>query len=406
MRRFSLEKWGGTETVVFNISRAMAQQGIECSIRCTNMFSRSGYEAMDGVQIKRFSYLFPWIGLSANAKARLRLKGGSPLALPLFFSLLREKDVSIIHTHVQHRLGGMARTAAKLKRIPYVVSIHGGHFTIPAEQNEKMIDPFRGKPEWGKLFGFLFGARRTLQDADAVICVGENECREVQKRFPAKRVSYIPNGVHVDMFAGADGAAFREKYGFQSSEKMILCLSRIDYQKNQLGLVRAFAEFAAGHPEYRLVLIGPVTVEAYHAEVVREIETLDITERVLVIEGFKPDDPLLPSAYKAAEMFVLPTHHEPFGIVILEAWAARVPVIATRIGGIPGFTTDEENILLVEKDDQRQLVGQLERLSADESLRRRLAENAYREVSEKYDWSIIARRVREVYEQTICDYKP
>jgi len=251
MRRFSLEKWGGTETVVFNISRAMVRQGMECSIRCTNMFSRSGDEEMDGVLIRRFSYIFPWIGLSEDAKARLRLKGGSPLTLPLFFSLLKDKNVSIIHTHVQHRLGGMARTAAKLKRIPYVVSIHGGHFTIPAEQTEKMIDPFRGKPEWGKAFGFLFGARRTLQDADAVICVGENEYREVQQRYPTKNVSYIPNGVHVDRFAGADGAAFREKYGFQPLEKIILCLSRIDYQKNQLGLVRAFAEFAPRHPDHR-----------------------------------------------------------------------------------------------------------------------------------------------------------
>jgi len=150
---------------------------------------------------------------------------------------------------------------------------------------------------------------------------------------------------------------------------------------------------------------GPVTVEAYHDEVVKEIEALGLTEKVLIIRGLKPNDPLLPGAYKAAEMFVLPTHHEPFGIVILEAWAARVPVVATRIGGIPGFTTDGENILHVEKDNQRQLVEQMERLATNQPLRQRLIDYAFREVSAKYDWSIIAGRVREIYEQTIRNYE-
>jgi len=400
MRRFTLEKWGGTETVVFNLSRELIRRGIESPIYCTDMFSKPGRETVDGVPVNRFRYCFPWFGLSAEAKARLRLKGGSPLSLSLFFALLREKNLSLIHTHIQHRMGGIARTVAQLRSIPYVVSIHGGHFTIPDDQNEAMQDPFRGKLEWGKLFGWLFGARRTLADADAVLCVGENEYREVQSRFPDKSVHYIPNGVEVDRFRQADPAPFREAFGFNANDKLLLCLSRIDYQKNQLLLVDAFTDFAASHPEWKLVLIGPVTVEAYHRRILEAVEQAGLKDRVCILPGLKPDDPLLPSAYKAADLFVLPTSHEPFGIVILEAWAAGTPVIATRIGGIPGFSAHEVNLLHFEDRDRTGLRAQMERMAGDPEFRARLVRAAAEEVK-KYDWSAIAEKVLTVYRETL-----
>ena len=403
MRRFVPEKWGGTESVVFNVSHELNRKGIESPIFCTAMFSTSGVQTFYTVPVKRFRYVFPWFGLSRAAKDKLRLKGGSPLSLSLFFGLLRERNLSIIHAHVQHRLGGMARTVAKLKGIPFVVSIHGGHFTLPPEQAEKMADPFRGKLEWGKVFGFLFGARRVLNDADAIICVGENEYREVKRRFPLKNVFHVPNGVDVNRFAGADGAAFRAACGFGTSEKIVLCVSRIDYQKNQMGLVRAFARFAETHSDHRLVLIGAVTVEEYHEQLLAEIDKLGLRDVVQIIPGLAPDDPLLPGAYKAAEMFVLASRHEPFGIVILEAWAAGLPVVVHAVGGIPGFCADRENALLVEPDNEPQFAEGMAELAADAALRAALSKRAFETVSSRYDWSVVVARIREIYSRILHD---
>ena len=401
MRRFVPEKWGGTESVVFNLARVFIREGIESPIFCTDMFSGPGLQLQQEVPVHRFRYVFPWLGLSAEAKDKLRLKGGSPLALGLFFRLLIEKDLSLIHTHVQHRLGGMARTVAKLRRIPLVVELHGGHFTLPQEQVDKMTEPFRGKLEWGKVFGLLIGARRVLNDADAIICVGENEYVQMKAHYPSKDIFHVPNGVEIDRFEQADGAAFRAAYGFATTEKIVLCVSRIDYQKNQLGLIRAFADFSATHPEYRLVLIGAITVTAYHEEVLAEIEQRGLSDRVQIIPGLAPDDPLLPSAYQAADLFVLPSHHEPFGIVILEAWAAGLPVVANRVGGIPGFTTDHENILLVEPDDEAALAERMGELADDADLRNRLTTAAQSAVKASYSWTMIATRIREIYESRL-----
>jgi glycosyltransferase involved in cell wall biosynthesis len=399
MRRFVPDKWGGTETVVFNLARELEKSGISSPIFCTDMFAKRGEEIINGVTVRRFRYCFPWFGLDEAAKSALRLKGGSPLSLSLFFSLLFSKDLTMIHTHVGRRLGGIARTAARIRNVPYVIHVHGGRHTVPQDQYDQMTAPVAGKLEWGKLFGWIFGSRRVFDDAAAVICVGQSEADEMRGRGQ-KNVHYLPNGVHVQRFAQATPEAFRKEYGLENNP-FVLCLSRIDFQKNQLLLVKAFANFRETHPDWKLVFIGSVSVEEYHRKILDEIARQNLQDSVLIIPGLKPDDPLLPSAYKAAEMFVLPTANEPFGIVILEAWAAGTPVIATRVGGIPGFTTDEENILLSDDNDAVMLAEKMNRLAAAPELKHKLAENGLCEVSAHYDWSAIAERVVRIYEEIL-----
>lgn len=399
MRRFVPDKWGGTETVVFNLARELEKQGIDSPVFCTDMFAKPGAEKIGGVTVKRFRYCFPWFGLDQAAKNALCLKGGSPLSLPLFFALLRQKNLKLIHTHVGRRLGGIARTVARLRKIPYIIHVHGGRHTVPQEQYDSMTAPVKGKIEWGKIFGLVFGSRRVFKDAAAVICVGQSEADEMRRRGQ-KNVYYLPNGVHVQRFAEAMPQAFRQEYGLED-RKFVLCLSRIDFQKNQLLLVKAFAEFRKTHPDWKLVFIGSVSVEEYYRKLLDEIAVQNLQDSVLIIPGLKPDDPLLPSAYKAAEMFVLPTANEPFGIVILEAWAAGTPVIATRVGGIPGFTADGENILLTEDNNAVMLTEQMERLASSPELQHKLRTNGKREVAAHYDWNAIAGRVMEIYGEVL-----
>lgn len=405
MRRLVTERWGGTEGVVFNVSRELLARGVESTIHCTAMLAPPGREKLGPVTVVRHRYVFPWLGLSESAKEALRLKGGSPLSWSLFMGVLRENNVSLIHVHVQHRLGGIARTVARLKRVPYVVSLHGGYFTLPEDQMEKMKAPFAGKVEWGKIFGALLGSRRVLQDADGILCVGQSEYEEVRKRYPNKRVFQMPNGVDVQRFAQADGSAFRTAFGYDTDDKLVLCVSRIDSQKNQVGLVRAFSRFAQMHPAHKLVLIGPVSVDAYREEVVAEIAHLKLSDNIRLIDGLRPDDPLLPSAYKASEMFVLPSVHEPFGIVVLEAWAAGIPVIASRVGGIPGIAVDRKTALLAEPGSEDDLVEKMEELAADGELRAELVGHAFRTVESKFGWPAIAEQLCSIYNELLNAHK-
>jgi glycosyltransferase involved in cell wall biosynthesis len=106
---------------------------------------------------------------------------------------------------------------------------------------------------------------------------------------------------------------------------------------------------------------------------------------------------MLPAAYHAAEVFCLPSLHEPFGIVILEAWAAGRPVVAARVGGIPSFTRDGEDIVLAAPGDVEDLAARLVQVLQDPALAARIAAAGQAKARRDFSWSAIAGRLLEIY---------
>ena len=397
MRRFVPEKWGGTESVVFHLAREFNRLGIESPIFATAMFARAGVETVRGVEVHRFPYVLPWWGLSAAQRHALELKGGNPFSWPLLKALRADKRADLFHAHVQHRLGGSVRHTARRHGIPYAVSIHGGHHTLPQAQTESMLAPTRGKPEWGRAVGLLLGARRTLDDAGAIFCVGEDEYTAMKAERPTQAVHYQPNGVDLARFQNARPEDFFARFPELADKALVLCVSRVDSQKNQILLVEAFARLKEALPRHHLVLIGAEVVTAYGEKLRAAVAAAGLADRFTWIPGLPPEDPALPGAFRAASCFVLPSVHEPFGIVILEAWAAGLPVIATRVGGIPGFTTDGENILHIPSGDAAALAAALRRLQEEPDLPRHLAKNGFALAQERYDWPAVARNLLDLY---------
>ena len=396
-RRFVLSEWGGTETTILQTSRALQRAGHEAAIFTSLALSNQRRETIAGVAVRRFPYSYPFFGLSADDRRDMDKKGGNLLSLSLLLGLLREPGVDLIHAHTGKRVGGVVRTAARLRGIPYVVTLHGGYFAVPKGEMDQMLATIRNRPEWGRVFGALLGARRVLQDAAAVICVGGDEYAAATASLPGQRVELIPNGVDCDAFAQGDAAAFRAAYGIAADRRIILCVSRIDYQKNQIGLVESLATVAARVPSVHLVLLGPVTVAGYHERLLARVKDLGLTDRVTLIPGLRPDDPQLPAAYHAAEVFCLPSLHEPFGIVILEAWAAGRPVVAARVGGIPSFTTDGADIVHAQPGDTADLAARLIQVLDDPQLAGRIAAAGQAKARRDYAWSAIAARLVDIY---------
>ena len=150
-------------------------------------------------------------------------------------------------------------------------------------------------------------------------------------------------------------------------------------------------------PEVHLVLLGPVTVPGYHERLRGRIEDLGLGDRVTLVPGLRPDDPMLPAAYHAAEVFCLPSLHEPFGIVILEAWAAGRPVVAARVGGIPSFTRDGEDIIHCRPDDPEDLAARLVQVMEAPALAARIAAAGRERARSDFSWSAIAGRLLDIY---------
>lgn len=398
-RRFVADAWGGTETTILQTSRALRAAGHDIRIFTSLALSDRRREDLAGVPVRRFPYVYPFWGLTPQDVRDMDRKGGNLLSLPLLWALLREPGVDLLHAHTGKRLGGVVRTAARLRGIPYVVTLHGGYFVVPPGEMDQMLAPIRRRFEWGRAAGALLGARRVLEDAAAVLCVGGDEYAAAREHLPGKRVELLPNGVDCALFVGGDGAAFRAAEGIPAGRRLILCVGRIDYQKNQIGLVEALAGVLPRVPEAHLVLIGPVTVEGYRARLDARIADLGLTSRVTLIPGLRSDDPRLTGAYQAADVFCLPSLHEPFGIVILEAWAAGLAVVAARIGGVPSFTRDGEDVLHAAPGNSTDLAQRLVTVLTDPALAARLAAAGRDKARREYDWARISERVLGLYRE-------
>jgi len=397
-RRFVADEWGGTETSILQSSRALTAAGHPTRIFTSLALSGSRQEVMQDVEVQRFAYSYPFFGLSRSDRREMDKKGGNLVSLSLLWALLREPGVDLLHAHTGKRLGGIVRTAARLRGIPYVITLHGGYFDIPAGQMQQMLAPIRRTFEWGKPLGALLGSRRVLQDAAAVLCVGDNEYRAARAALPGKRVELLPNGVDSEFFASGDGDRFRQHFGIPKSRHIILCVGRIDYQKNQLALLEALPAVLERQPDTQLVLVGPVTVDDYRQRILQHIERHGLQDHVSLIPGLQANDPLLRGAYHAAAVFCLPSLHEPFGIVVLEAWAAGLPVVAARVGGIPSFTRDGEDVLHADPEQPSTLARQLLNIMCNPQLAGHLAGNGRTRARQEFDWRVISRQLANLYE--------
>ena len=398
-RRYVAGEWGGTETVVQEISRQQQQQGWEPVIVTSMALASESRENLAGVPVVRHRYCYPFLGLSRDQKAALDKKGGNLLSLPLAADLLTRSNVRLYHAHALNRLGGTVRAAARLRGKPFVVSLHGGVFDVPEDEQADLQKPVRGHVEWGRFWGALVGARQVLQDADHVICVGESETDKARAALPHGRISHLPNGVDCARFAHGNGARFRRDHGISQDAFLVLNISRIDAQKDQLTLVRAFAKMRDQHPNAHLLLIGPETQPDYARRLRECIAVLGISSQVTLLPGIPNASPALVDALHACDLFVLPSRHEPFGIVALEAWSACRPVIASRVGGLASLIRHDDTGWHFETGSVESLVRIMQHAAAHPGQSRQIAEAGRREAHAHYDWSCIAAQLEAIYQQ-------
>ena len=374
-RRFVRSDWGGTETVILETSKALLALGHHTEIYCPRALSTEDHEVIDGIPVTRFGYLYPYLGLSEAARVQMDRKGGNLFSFPLMRGLRRFPHLDLIHLHTGKRLGAIGRYVAAQRKIPYVISLHGGVYDVPAGEAQTWTAPANGTFEWGKVLGWWVGARRVLDDAAAIVCVGRKELKEAptppseSDRGPPAQRGGCARASPAAM--AADSAARR---GIPADAFVILVVGRIDPQKNQLLAVRLLAELRRVEPRAHLVLVGPVTNADYDASLSKEISALGLDANVTLIRGLETSDPDLVNAYHAADLFLLPSVHEPFGIVILEAWAAGLPVVASNVGGVPSFVSDGENGCLFPSGDLAALLGTVREMIANPDRRRKIAE--------------------------------
>ena len=397
IRRFAFKEWGGTETVVWNTARTLQEKSNPSEIFATSALSSVGDEVRNSIPIHRFRYKYPNFPLSKEKIRILDKKGGNPVVSGLGKALTKG-EFDILHCHTMGRMAAVVRTASRQLHVPYVMTLHGGYFDVPPAEIKQMVMPLKGTIPYGNIMDRLLGRRiDALKLANGIVCVGENELQPAKEHFPDKLIIHLPNGVNYDYFHDYSGTDFRKQAGIRPDRKILLCVSRLDYQKNQLILPEILA--LLGEP-WHLVLIGAPTAEWYVEKLREKIRLMNLTDRVTMINGVAPDSALLPAAYHAASAFLLPSLHEPFGIVVLEAWSAGTPVIASPVGGLKTLIRDGENGFFAPAEGAPdEWASLIRKLDDDAELRGRITENAAAEVREQYTWGVITDKLLDFYEE-------
>ena len=391
VRRFTFSEWGGTESVVWNIALQQKSQGLSPEIICTAALDHVECEVIDGITVKRFPYIYPYFPMPEKDKLVLDKKGGNPLT-PGLMRYLKEGRFDIFHIHAGGRIASYAIKQGKALNIPCIMSLHGGVCAIPEKEMELMLKPLKYKFSYGGIIDWFCNVRQTAESqADLLLALSKEELFKLKARYPGKRIELFPNGIlHRELPEAGD---FRKKYGIPEDKKVILCISRIDYQKNQ----KILLELLTAHQDSQLLLIGPVTADWYYEEILAAAEKMGVRERLTVIPGVKPDSVELLQALKTAYCFILPSRHEPFGIAALEALDAQVPLIASAVGGLKDFLIDGKNALLFEDNNAAALLEAYEKIELlhDDLIAGGMA------TAQEFNWQNIAAKLTCIYRELV-----
>lgn len=295
----------------------------------------------------------------------------SPLSVPRIARALRSFRPDVVHAH--EPLAPSTGMFATLRSpAPVVATFHA------YAERSLLLDvavPLL-RPVWRRL-----AVRVAVSEAAAEFVTGRLGIRN--------DVRVVPNGVDVDLFAKAEPRA-----GLPPGRR-ILWVGRLDRQKGFPVAVRAFAELAGEHPDLWFVVVGDGRDRQAVSAVPEEIR-----RRILMVGSVSHR--ALPAYHGAADVFVSSAFgQESFGLVLVEAMAAGVPVVATDIPGYREIARDGVDALLVPPGDPRALAGAMGRVLAEPATAAGLA-GAGRARAESFRWTAIVDRLEDAYREAIA----
>jgi glycogen(starch) synthase len=239
--------------------------------------------------------------------------------------------------------------------------------------------------------------KKLMKRSDALIAVSLYTRNELTELYDVdeEKIHVIYNGVDTQKFKpNRDRVGLRLELGLEEEQKTILCVGRLYYRKGITTLLQSIPKVVQKFEDVKFVISGKGFKK--NEEKLRKLaEKLKIKESVMFL-GYVPDEKL-PDLYAASDIFVLPALYENFPFAILEAQSTGLPVISTKVGGIPEFLTNNKNGLLVDPSDPEQLAQKIMALLQDPELAEELGRCGRNLVEEKFAWPLITSRVVDLY---------
>lgn len=289
----------------------------------------------------------------------------------------RAFGAELVHSHLSTATIASRPVAAAL-RIPHVTTIH----TMPGPRMQDL-------PHHTRLDGLTSRLSSRLVAPTATIAKGY----ATRWRVPADRMRVIGNPPAAPPARGERDTA-RAALGVGDTERLVLCVSRLEPEKGLAELVDAIPALAAAAPQVRVAVAGAGQAES---SLRARIDELGVADRIELL-GRRSD---IGELLLAADVFCLPSRHEGLPLSVLEAMRAGLPCVVTAVGGIPDVIADERSGLLVEPCDPAALSAALARVVNDEGLAARLGQAASEIVERSYAPAVVARAYADLYAELL-----
>ncbi len=245
-----------------------------------------------------------------------------------------------------------------------------------------------------------------LEEAQCVVATSPQEEASLRQMVSSLgNVQMIPCGTNLQTFRAIPRADARAQLGIGKQEKVVLYVGRFDPRKGIETLVRSFANLVhSGLESVRLIIVGGS--EAGQADGIERdrisalVDQLGITDSVTFAGRVGHD--ALPTYYTAADVSVIPSHYEPFGLVAIEAMACGTPVVASDVGGLKFTVLPEETGLLVPPQDVAGFEQAIARVLGDEIWAKKLRKRASERVQQNFSWGSVAGQLSDLYRRLLA----
>lgn len=288
------------------------------------------------------------------------------------------KHIGITHAHYVFPTGLLSLVLKKTFGIPYIVTAHGGD-----------IDKMAKKNKWIRKFTFVI-----LEEAAHVIAVGEELAETIKKDFsiPNDKITVMSMGVNRKVFKEGDQAKVRNDLNIPLEPYIFLFVGNLIKEKGVSELINAFQKL--NEPNSLLYIIGSQKSSQFVVQLYTEVKP-DFKNKIHFMNPIPQNE--LVKWFQASNVFVLPSYLEGFGLVALESLACKVPVIASRVGGLAHLLTNGVGHFIKPQDSEslylemnKALNTPREQYYVDEAVEKVLIEN---------DQEILTIKLIELYKK-------
>lgn len=294
----------------------------------------------------------------------------------------------VVHIHGTGEISKVIYQAIKHYGIKVMLTVHG---LLHVEKANQLRKRFTLK----HLYQYVRQSRvefETLSSADKIIVDTEYVAKQIEQLYNNGKITQIPE-MHV-IPQGINAAYL--SLNSQPQDQLILSVGAISERKGHLYLLKAFEQVCATVPTARLVIVGSLADKQYYRQLQQYIAQSPHKERITIHTNL-PQEQVF-TLYQQAQLFALHSQEESQGIVFAEAMAVGLPVVATKVGGVPYVVEDGKSGLLCQYGDTATMAKMIIQLLNDKQMYETFSSQA-QAVTQSYDWRNISKQVELLYTQ-------